>query len=222
MDRVSFTPRSAQRIARVVRAVENARPPGVALEFRAQIIEADKKVFRVATYTGAWSIGSAKTVTFKNQTNTPNTVSATNLFFPVASTAAGSRDCAVARDGTAWYLIDVRLSTATAIFVTRTSEKTFVTSTVSGISVSGVTSRQYVSGIASQQVVSDIAISATLNSSNCTITISKQLTMTSVSVCAGVSAGLFVTGTQTAAFASGVTTGVFAEETATASYLTLQ
>jgi hypothetical protein len=46
--------------------------------------------------------------------------------------------------------------------------------------------------------------------------------MTSVSVCAGVSAGLFVTGTQTAAFASGVTTGVFAEETATASYLTLQ
>jgi hypothetical protein len=107
MDRVSFTPRSAQRIARVVRAVENARPPGVALEFRTQIIEANKKVFRVATYTGAWSIGSAKTVTFKNQTNTPNTVSATNLFFPVASTAAGSRDCAVAKDGTAWYLIDV-------------------------------------------------------------------------------------------------------------------
>jgi hypothetical protein len=107
MDRVSFTPRSAQRIARVVRAVENARPPGVALEFRTQIIEANKKVFRVATYTGAWSIGSAKTVTFKNQTNTPNTVSATNLFFPVTSNAAGSRDCAVAKDGTAWYLIDV-------------------------------------------------------------------------------------------------------------------
>jgi hypothetical protein len=107
MDRVSFTPRSAQRIARVVRAVENARSPGVALEFRTQIIEANKKVFRVATYTGAWPIGSAKTVTFKNQTNTPNTVSATNLFFPVTSNAAGSRDCAVAKDGTAWYLIDV-------------------------------------------------------------------------------------------------------------------
>ncbi len=121
MDRVSFTPRSAQRIARVVRAVENARPPGVALEFRTQIIEADKKVFRVATYTGAWPIGSAKTVTFKNQTNTPNTVSATNLFFPVTSTAAGSRDCAVAKDGTAWFLIDVVQQTTAVIVLTGVS-----------------------------------------------------------------------------------------------------
>jgi hypothetical protein len=120
MDRVSFTPRSAQRIARVVRAVENARPPGVALEFRTQII-ADKKVFRVATYTGAWSIGSAKTVTFKNQTNTPNTVSATNLFFPVTSNAAGSRDCAVAKDGTAWFLIDVVQQTTAVIVLTGVS-----------------------------------------------------------------------------------------------------
>ena len=62
------------------------------------------KVFRVCTFTGAWSINSQKTVTFKYQTATPNTVSATNLFAAIA-TAASSRNCAVARDGTAWYLI---------------------------------------------------------------------------------------------------------------------
>ncbi|NBW80038.1 MAG: hypothetical protein EBR27_13710, partial [Betaproteobacteria bacterium] len=153
---------------------------------------------------------------------TPNTVSATNLFFPVTSTAAGNRDCAVAKDGTAWYLIDVKMATATAIFVTKTSEKTFVTSTVSGIALTGVQSRTYVSGTSSQQVVTDVNFSATLNSSNCTITVSKQLSMTSICVCAGTGQGLFVTSTQTAAFASGVTSGVFAGETATASYLMLQ
>lgn len=65
------------------------------------------KVFRICTYTGAWSIGSSKTVSFKYQTATPNTVSATNLFFPVTNTATGDRDCAIAKDGTAWFLVDV-------------------------------------------------------------------------------------------------------------------
>ncbi len=203
MERVSFTPRSAQRIARVVRAVENARPPGVALEFRAQFINANKTVFRLATFTGAWSIGSAKTVTFKNRTSTPNTVSATNLFFPITSTAAGNRDCAVAKDGTAWYLIDAKMATASAIFVT---------STVAGTSITEVQSRTFVSATTSQSVVTDIAISASLNTSNCTITIGKTASTTSISVASGVSTGMFVTGTATAVFVFG---------TATASYLTL-
>lgn len=221
MERISFTRPSAARIARVVRAVENARPGGQPLETQRQDTLAKARAFRVCTYTGAWAIGTAKTVTFKDKTATPNTVSATNLFFPITSTAAGSRDCAVAKDGTAWYLIDVRMATATAIFVTKTAEKTFVTSTVSGISVAGVESRQYVSATASQQVVADVTISATLNSNNCTITVNRQLSMTSIAVCAGMSSGLFVTATQTAAFASGMTTGVFVENTATASYLVL-
>jgi hypothetical protein len=203
MDRVSFTPRSAQRIARVVRAVENARPAGVALEFRAQFISANKTVFRLATFTGAWSIGSAKTVTFKNRTSTPNTVSATNLFFPITSTAAGNRDCAVAKDGTAWYLIDAKMATASAIFVT---------STVAGTSITEVQSRTFVSATTSQSVVTDIAISASFNTSNCTITIGKTASTASISVASGVSTGMFVTGTATAVFVFG---------TATASYLTL-
>jgi len=120
-ERISFTRTSATRIARAVRAVENARPAGQSLEFRTQIIDGKKKVFHVATFTGSWSIGSAKTVTFKNQTNTPNTVSATNIFFPVTSTAAGNRDCAVAKDGTAWYLIDVVQQTTSIIVLTGVS-----------------------------------------------------------------------------------------------------
>ena len=50
-----------------------------------------QKVFRVCTFTGSWAIGSDKTVTFKGVTTTPNTVSATNLFFPITTTATASR-----------------------------------------------------------------------------------------------------------------------------------
>lgn len=64
---------------------------------------APAKVFRICTYTAtaAWSKGSDKTLEFKYQTNTPNTVVATNLF----ATVPGSATCAIAKDGTAWFLI---------------------------------------------------------------------------------------------------------------------
>ena len=62
------------------------------------------KVFRICTFTGAWSINAEKTVTFRGVTATPNTVAAVNLFATIA-TAASARNCAVAKDGTAWYLI---------------------------------------------------------------------------------------------------------------------
>lgn len=62
------------------------------------------KTFRICTFTGAWAINGEKTVTFRNQTTTPNTVSAVNLFANIAA-ASSSRNCAIAKDGTAWYLI---------------------------------------------------------------------------------------------------------------------
>jgi hypothetical protein len=58
------------------------------------------KVFRICTFTGAWAINALKTVTFKYQTSTPNTASATNLFAAVPA-PTGSGDCAIAKDGTA-------------------------------------------------------------------------------------------------------------------------
>jgi len=63
------------------------------------------KVFRVCTFTGAWAINTDKTVTFRGVTATPNTVIATNLFSTVGGTASSTKNCAIARDGTAWYLI---------------------------------------------------------------------------------------------------------------------
>lgn len=64
---------------------------------------AQQKLFRICTFTGAWSIGSAKAVTFRGVTSTPNTVTAVNLFATVQNTA--TKNCAIAKDGTAWYLI---------------------------------------------------------------------------------------------------------------------
>ena len=116
---VSFTRPAAQRIAKVVRTVEagNRSQPGV--EFDHPQFGGSGKVFRVCTFTGSWSVGSTKTVTYKYQTGTPNTAVATNLFFPVTGSAGG--DCAIAKDGTAWFLIDVPFYTASAVFVTSVS-----------------------------------------------------------------------------------------------------
>jgi hypothetical protein len=69
--------------------------------------------FRICTFTGAWAIDALKTVTFKYQTNTPNTVSVTNLFWPLPDN--GTRDCSIAKDGTAWFLLVPQLDAGTAL-----------------------------------------------------------------------------------------------------------
>jgi hypothetical protein len=107
VDRVSFTRPAAERIGKAVREVEAGNRDLGPVEFGPRGIAGSGRVFRVCTFTGAWSIDSAKTVTFRNVTSTPNTVSAVNLF--AALTASGSaRACAIAKDGTAWYLIAAR------------------------------------------------------------------------------------------------------------------
>jgi hypothetical protein len=149
---VKFSRQSAQRIAKAVRTVEggNRDQPGITFDHP---LPGAVKVFRVATFTGSWSIGATKTVTFKYATNTPNTAVATNLFFPITGTA--SSDCAIAKDGTAWFLIDVPFEEATAVFVGATS---------------------------STSVMTDVTLSASLNTSACTISIGKTLVTTSVTI----------------------------------------
>ena len=67
--------------------------------------------FRIGTFgTAAWSINSDATVTLTNVGVTGYTVVATNIFGTIG-TAAGNRACAVAKDGTAWYLIQAACST---------------------------------------------------------------------------------------------------------------
>ena len=102
-ERITFTPRSAERIARVVRKVEAGDRQNAGLSFAALQVGTEK-AFRVCTFTGSWSVNGSKTVTFRNQTTTPNTLIAVNLFANLG-TASGARNCAIARDGTAWYLI---------------------------------------------------------------------------------------------------------------------
>jgi hypothetical protein len=91
---------SAARIGRVVKAVEQEPRRTKPLGF-APVIEAGRRGFRICTFTGGWLKGANKTVTFKYQTSTPNTVTATNLFADVPA----SGDCAIAREGGTWFLI---------------------------------------------------------------------------------------------------------------------
>jgi hypothetical protein len=71
------------------------------------------KSFRICTYTGAWSMGDTKSVKFKYQTTTPNTVAATNLFLSLPDN--GERDCAIAKDGKDWHLVQWQWNAAAAI-----------------------------------------------------------------------------------------------------------
>ena len=121
-ERVTFTKPAAERIAKVVRTVEGGDRQSAGLYFGQPGAASGGKLFRVCTFTGSWEIGSSKTVTFKNQTATPNTVAAQNLFWPLPD--GGQRDCAIAKDGTAWFLLVPRLygaNAATAAEITTTA-----------------------------------------------------------------------------------------------------
>jgi hypothetical protein len=112
-ERVTFTRPAAERIAKVVRAVEGGDRDTPGIYFGSAPGAGGAKTFRVCTFTGAWAIDAAKVVTFKNQTTTPNTVSATNLFLGLPEN--GTRNCGIAKDGTGWYLIQWQMDAATAL-----------------------------------------------------------------------------------------------------------
>lgn len=133
---VSFTRPAAQRIAKVVRTVEagNRTQPGV--EYDHPIYGSNPKVFRVCTFTGSWAIGDAKTVTYKYQTSTPNTAVVQNDLMNLPS--AGTRNCVIGREGTAWHLINWQWDVAyaaTAAELTTTSLR-FDTLAVGAVSTS--------------------------------------------------------------------------------------
>lgn len=165
-ERVAFTRPAADRIAKVVRTVEAGNRDGAPLTFGSAPGVASK-TFRMATFSGAWAINSAKTVTYRGITSTPNTVSAQNILLdiPNAGTAA-TRNCAIAKDGTAWYLVFPQV---------RTRDVTLA------------------SGTQSQSVVSGISLSGSLNTSNCSITIGSTLTTASITVQTGTYTATIIT-----------------------------
>ena len=101
--RVTFTKPAAERIGKVVRTVEAGNRDQGPLTFGPRGVPSGM-VFRVCTFTGSWSINASKEVTFRGVTTTPNTAVAVNLFAAITASSS-SRPCAIAKDGTAWYLI---------------------------------------------------------------------------------------------------------------------
>jgi hypothetical protein len=181
-DRISFTRPSVERIARVVRAVEGARPTGEGLGFRRQVLD-NAKVVKLATFIGPWPKDTDNVIAFRGNGRTAN---ASNLFFPVPGTH--TRECAVAKIGTAWHLIDVPFNERTAVFAGKTATETVFgtastksityipsgsTKTISYIPSGSMSTLNYVSSVSPE--VSTItyltSVSASLNTSNCTITV---------------------------------------------------
>ena len=103
-ERLVFTRPAAERISKVVRAVEAGNRDSAGLNFGSAGGVAGGKVFRVCTFTGSWAIGSTKNVTYKYQSTTPNTAVVQNDLINLPS--AGTRNCVIGRDGTAWHLIN--------------------------------------------------------------------------------------------------------------------
>jgi hypothetical protein len=106
VDRVSFTRPAAERIGKAVRQVEAGDRDLGPIEWGPRGV-AGGKVFRVCTFTGTWAIDTMKTVTFRNVTSTPNTAAAVNIFAEIrgGTSSACITNAAIAKDGTAWYLI---------------------------------------------------------------------------------------------------------------------
>jgi hypothetical protein len=178
-DAVQFTRESAERVARVVRTAELSPAAASPLTFGTRLERIPKQV-RAATFSGAWPIGSTKTVAFK--TAPAVTANVVNLSWPITLSGYVNEDCLVGKEGTSWWLVVPKLEAATALFVTQTQ------------------SRTYCSGIGSQSVITGVDVGGSFNTANCTITIGKTLTTASISIVSGTATAVFVTGTTTASF----------------------
>lgn len=106
--RVDFTRGAAERIARVVRIVEQGERDQSGPRY-GRVAESGGGVgLKLCTFTGSWDINSSKTLTFKNQTATPNTVVATNLYLSLEPSTAC--DVLIGKAGTAWYLVQANMT----------------------------------------------------------------------------------------------------------------
>jgi len=100
------------RIDRTITRVDGLVDGSAATQIPTRLQElggSSQKVFRICTFTGSWAINGDKSVTFKGVTTTPNTVSAVNL---VCGLNPGTVTCdvSIAKDGTAWYLVQPNLT----------------------------------------------------------------------------------------------------------------
>jgi len=137
---VRFDRGSADRIAKTVLAVERMATPTTGLDYEHPMPIQSSKVFRIGTYAGSWLRDTTKTIT-PLYGNTA-TLSAYNHFVDLqhGTCTDTTYKCAIAKDGTGWYLVQPEMRTATAIFL---------------------------KSVATTQVLTDITLS--FNTTNCSI-----------------------------------------------------
>jgi hypothetical protein len=173
LDAVQFTRESAERIAGVVRAAELSPAVASPLDFGRRVVDQRiPKQVRAATFTGSWSVGASKVVTFKYAPTA--TANVTNLSWPITHNHSAAENCVVGKEGTSWWLVVPVLQTATAVFVTQTQAQELVT----GVTVSTSTINY----------LSSISVYGTLDTSSCAITIVTNQTTASSNVVSGVTA----------------------------------
>jgi len=216
-DPVIFDRSSAERIASAVRRVEIGDRTESPLRFDA-VTSQQRKAFRIATFTGAWAINATKTVTFKYQTATPNTASVVNLFFPYPA-VTGATDCAIAKDGSVWHLIDVPFQTATAVFASSTATAVAIGSTASASFASQTATALAVLTTSTQAVVSGISIAASLNTNNCEIVVSTTQTTSTVRVVQTTGTMTIVAATSSAVFVASTASIAVMKSTFTSTFV---
>jgi hypothetical protein len=207
VDRVSFTRPAAERIGKAVRQVEAGDRDLGPIEWGPRGGGGGAgKVFRVATFTGAWAINSATTVTFLNVTSTPNTASVMNklVSLPAPRSTAASRIANIAKDGSQWYLVSFQMASATAVFSGMTQTMTF-------LGTGATQTITYASPGSSVSALTDL--SASLNTTDCTITVNKTTASFRIVGQTQTATVMSMSGTQTAVISTG---------TYTATYITLE
>ncbi|NBW18300.1 MAG: hypothetical protein EBR82_61035, partial [Caulobacteraceae bacterium] len=107
-----------------------------------------------ATFSGAWSPNSTNTVQILS---TGQTVQVLNRTFPLGSVPGNLQvACSIARDGTAWHLVDVGKNQSFG--------------------------HLFAGGFTTRTVVADMLIAATLNTTNCAITVTKTPVTATVTI----------------------------------------
>jgi hypothetical protein len=153
-DPVIFDRSSAERIANAVRRVEIGDRTEAPLRFDTVPPSQQRKAFRVATFSGPWSPNSTNTVQI---VSTGQTVQVLNRTFPLFSVPGHLQiACSIARDGTAWHLVDVGKNQSFG--------------------------HLFAGQFATRTVVTDIQIAATLNTTNCQITVTKTPVTATVTI----------------------------------------
>lgn len=101
-------PNFAEKLRETVRRVDGSpvNGPVSRLETRFEDVPAPPTNVRIGDYDGsAWSKNGTKTVTLRNVGVTGYTVSVVNVLSSLPATAEATSACIIARDGTAWYLV---------------------------------------------------------------------------------------------------------------------